>query len=96
MCAIVRFVCEVTICNSNSICHTAANLLMGNKPTIRALYKHSIIIIIVHLLKRISLTVNQSSCCFTLIDMIINRHVKFNMIKTQLSRNIYIYIVSIK
>ena len=41
------------------------------------------IIIIEHLLKRISLTVHQSSCRrFALIDMIINRHVKFDMTKT--------------
>ena len=40
-----------------------------------------IIIIIEHLLKRIYLTVHQSSCRFTLIDMIINRHVRFNMLR---------------
>ena len=38
------------------------------------------IIIIEHLLKCIYLTVHQSSCRFTLIDMIINRHIKFDMI----------------
>ena len=41
-----------------------------------------IIIIIEHLLKRISLTVHQSSCRFIQIDMIINEHVKFNMLRT--------------
>ena len=40
------------------------------------------IVIIEHLLKRIFLTVHQSSCCLTLIDIIINRHIKFNMLKT--------------
>ena len=43
---------------------------------------HVVIIIIEHLLRRISITVLQSSCRFTLIDMIINRHIKFNMLKT--------------
>ena len=41
-----------------------------------------IILVIEHLLKRIFLTVQQSSCRITLIDMIINRHVKSNMLKT--------------
>ena len=41
-----------------------------------------IIIIIEHLPKRISLTVHQRSCRLILIEMIINRHVKFNMLKT--------------
>ena len=40
------------------------------------------IIIVEHLLKRITLTVHQSSCRFTLIDMIINRHIKFDILKT--------------
>ena len=44
--------------------------------------RDTIMIIIEHLLKRISLTVHQSSCRLTLIDMIINRHIKFNMLKT--------------
>ena len=48
-----------------------------------------IIIIIEHLRKRISLTVNQSSCRFILIDMIINRHIKFNMLKTEHSTNMH-------
>ena len=48
-----------------------------------------IIIIIEHLLKRISLTVHQSSCRFTLIDMIINRHIISNMLKTYYGTNIY-------
>ena len=38
------------------------------------------IIIIEHLPKHISLTVHQSLCRFTLIDMIINRHVGCNML----------------
>ena len=41
-----------------------------------------IIIIIEHLLKRISLTVLQSLCRFALIDVIINRHIKFSMLRT--------------
>ena len=41
-----------------------------------------IIIIIEHFLKHISLTVHQISRRYTLIDMIINRHIKFNMLKT--------------
>ena len=42
----------------------------------------TIIIIIEHLLKRMSLTVHQSSCRLTLIDMIINKHVTFSMLRT--------------
>ena len=38
-------------------------------------------IIIEHLLKRISVTVHQRLCHFALIDMIINRHIKFNILK---------------
>ena len=34
--------------------------------------KRIIMIIVEHMLKRISLTVHQSLCCFTLIDMIIS------------------------
>ena len=41
-----------------------------------------IIIIIEHLLKLIPLTVHQSLCHFTIIDMVINRHIKYNMLKT--------------
>ena len=41
-----------------------------------------VIIIIEHLLRRISLTVHQSLCRFTLIDMIINRRINVSMLKT--------------
>ena len=41
-----------------------------------------IILIVEHLLRRISLTVHQSLCRFTLIDMIMDRHIKFDMLKT--------------
>ena len=40
------------------------------------------VMIFEHLLRRISLTVNQSSWRSTLIDMLINRHIKFNIINT--------------
>ena len=40
------------------------------------------IIIIEHLLKCKSLTLHQSTCRITLIDMIINRHIKSDMLKT--------------
>ena len=47
-----------------------------------SVYYIIIIMIIEYLFKRISLKVHQSSYRFIIIDMIIIRHIKFNMVET--------------